>query len=320
VRAINIMKTKHYSYGTPLIATALGLGLTMGTGLAQQRTPSQNPGQNPTQNPPNTELKQVHSETLTPESFAKMAYWAGNHEVQLSQLAVTKAQDAEVRSLAQKIVTDHTMANEQLKQIAQRKGFDLPAAIGTGASGVHSDSTTRKNADGTTAGTGVDKTANVDKSAKNADGTPARKPEYADDVGTRQDRATELEKQRADGSRPYSETEVKQHAAVTKERLQTASGAEFDRQYLTAMLQGHEKAISKYQTASQQLNDAELKAYASATLPKLREHQDKVRSLAQARGISTSGHSTDANRDGSRDGTREGNKPVDRDPAGVRPK
>ena len=248
-------------------------------------------------------------------------------------MAMTKAQDAEVRSVAQTILNDHKMSNEQLKQIAQRKGIDLPAASGHGIKGSHTDgsginrtdsessSSSTKNTSGNTAGNTSGNTAGNTSgntagstAGRNADGT-ARKGEYADDVGTRQDRATELERQRADGSRPYTEAEARQHATATTQRLQTASGAEFDRQYLTAMLEGHEKAISKYQMAAQQLSDADLKQYASAALPKLREHQNKVRSLAQARGISTSPHSTD----GSVDRT-DANKPVDRDPAGVRPK
>jgi len=268
----------------------------MATAVGQQKSASENP--------PGTEPKHVQSEALTSEHFAKHAYWAGMQEVQLSQMALTKTQNTEVRNLAQMIVTDHTQANEELRQIAQRKGINLPVegAVHRGAPGSErtdvSSSTDRKPA-GTT--------------DRKTDTATAQKPEYEQDVGTRQDRATEFQRQRTEGSRPYTEAEARQHAAATRERLQTASGADFDRQYVIAMLEGHEKAISKYQMAAQQLNDAELKQYASSKLPKLREHQDKVRSIAQTLNISTDSTKTD------RDPTRTDRDPTrtDRDPAGA---
>ena len=63
--------------------------------------------------------------------FAKMAAMGGMDEVQLGQLAAQKASDPDVKSFGQKMVDDHSKANDQLKQIASQKGMTLPADLST---------------------------------------------------------------------------------------------------------------------------------------------------------------------------------------------
>jgi putative membrane protein len=50
-------------------------------------------------------------------------------EIELGQLAQQKAQSPEVKSLAQRLVTDHTRANQQLKQLAQKEGVSVPTGL-----------------------------------------------------------------------------------------------------------------------------------------------------------------------------------------------
>jgi len=50
-------------------------------------------------------------------------------EIQLSQLAQSQAQDDKVKQFAQQMVTDHTAANEQLKQVAQKKQVQVPSDL-----------------------------------------------------------------------------------------------------------------------------------------------------------------------------------------------
>ena len=59
-------------------------------------------------------------------SFMRDAAFAGTAEVKASQLAVTKASDPQVKEFAQKMIADHTEANNKLKRLAASKGVTLP--------------------------------------------------------------------------------------------------------------------------------------------------------------------------------------------------
>lgn len=60
--------------------------------------------------------------------FIEDAAGGGMFEVQVAQLAATKASDQNVKSFAGKLVDDHQQANNELVQIANAKKVELPAA------------------------------------------------------------------------------------------------------------------------------------------------------------------------------------------------
>ena len=53
----------------------------------------------------------------------------GMKEVELSKVAVEKASNAEVKSLAQKMIDDHTMKNDELKGLAAQKQVTIPTEM-----------------------------------------------------------------------------------------------------------------------------------------------------------------------------------------------
>ena len=55
-------------------------------------------------------------------------------------------------------------------------------------------------------------------------------------------------------------------------KLNKATGAEFDREYMKAMREDHKKAVSLFEKQAKSGDDADLKAFAAKTLPVLREH------------------------------------------------
>lgn len=61
--------------------------------------------------------------------FVKEAAVGGMEEVQLGQLAAQKASDPDVKNFGQKMVDDHSKANDQLKQVASQKGVTVPSAL-----------------------------------------------------------------------------------------------------------------------------------------------------------------------------------------------
>lgn len=63
------------------------------------------------------------------KSFVDKAAAGGMAEVKLSKLAMDKGQSPEVKQFARKMVEDHSKANVELKQIAEKKGLSTPATM-----------------------------------------------------------------------------------------------------------------------------------------------------------------------------------------------
>ena len=140
------------------------------------------------------------SNMTAPDGFMTEAAKGGMAEVELSRVATTKSQNAEVKKFAQQMIQDHTNANTELKQLAGRKNVTLP---------------------------------------------------------------TELDAE---------------HKAL-RDKLSGLSGAEFDREYVNAMVADHEKSVNLFKTQADGGTDADAKAFAAKTLPKLQGHLDMVKNM-----------------------------------------
>src|SRR6202012_3933429 len=139
--------------------------------------------------------------------FIKEAAVGGMEEVQLGQLAAQKASDPDVKSFGQKMVDDHSKANDQLKQLASQKGVTVPSAL------------------------------------------PASKQKDVD-------------------------------------QLSKLSGTAFDKKYVSMMAKDHKEDVAEFKKESTKANDADVKSWASTTLPTLQDH------LTMVQGISAKMHPT----------------------------
>ena len=63
------------------------------------------------------------------EVFFKKAALDGLAEVELGKIALNKSQDPEVRAFAQRMVTDHGKANQELTSLARAKGIAAPTSL-----------------------------------------------------------------------------------------------------------------------------------------------------------------------------------------------
>ena len=61
--------------------------------------------------------------------FAREAAVGGMAEVELGRLAADKATNPRVKEFGQRMVNDHSKANDELKQAASQQGIDLPAEV-----------------------------------------------------------------------------------------------------------------------------------------------------------------------------------------------
>src|SRR5436305_2164503 len=67
--------------------------------------------------------------TMTDSTFVKKAARGGLAEVELGKLATEKASSEEVKKFGQRMVDDHSKANEELKQLASSKNVNLPNEV-----------------------------------------------------------------------------------------------------------------------------------------------------------------------------------------------
>jgi putative membrane protein len=94
-----------------IMSTALAIALassSAGIAVAQQVTM--------------TQLAQAGDISAEDQEFLTKAIQAGVAEVQISELALEKAQNEQVRQFAERMVQDHTAANERLVSLAESAG------------------------------------------------------------------------------------------------------------------------------------------------------------------------------------------------------
>jgi len=139
-------------------------------------------------------------------AFMNDAAPGGMAEVELGKLAAAKAQNAEVKAFAQKMVEDHTKAGGELKQLAMQKKVMLPPDV------------------------------------------------------------------------------MPTHKEIM-DRLSKLSGADFDKEYVTAMVEAHEKDVAAFENVSKTAADADVKAFAAKTLPTLKMHLEMIKSMADKMGV-----------------------------------
>jgi putative membrane protein len=81
--------------------------------------------------------------------------------------------------------------------------------------------------------------------------------------------------------------DVKDQAAI--DCLSGLSGADFDREFLTHQVAAHTCAVQLFQAESARGRDADLKAFASKTLPTLQDHLKSARSMMKDEGAPREG-------------------------------
>jgi putative membrane protein len=129
----------------------------------------------------------------TEQDFVRETAQSGHAEIQLGKLMSDKAQNSGLKAFGQRLVDDHTKANEELAAIATQKGLIVP-------------------------------------------------------------------KEMSDEQRRLLE------------QVGSLNGFEFDRAAQHHAVEHHRRSIQRFEDALQRLRDDDLKAFATKTLPVLREH------------------------------------------------
>jgi putative membrane protein len=69
-----------------------------------------------------------------------------------------------------------------------------------------------------------------------------------------------------------------QHQAI-RAKLEKLSGKQFDQQYMSVMKQDHVKTVAMFQSATQEAQDPDVRAFATTTLPRLQAHLEMASSM-----------------------------------------
>lgn len=239
-------------------------------------------------------------------NFVEEAYIGAQTEVRLSQLAVKQSSDPAVKQFAQQMIDDHTKANDELRKVAEGKGFTLPAEMSpitgttgsTGTVGGSMDEGTvtgeRMGAGDNRMGTGTGSTGSVGGSGSTASdplatGSTTGSTGSSDTYGTREPDRKDIP---IPGSSPalgtgstatrdsYTGFTAAQRTAMKKyDELAKKSGVDFDKAYLSAIIDDHKKTIKLFEKESKRGDDAELKSWATNTLPTLRHHLEMAQTI-----------------------------------------
>lgn len=135
-------------------------------------------------------------------TFVMEAAQANHNEVALGKMAADKASNDDVKKFAQRMVNDHSKAQDQLKELPEVKATNMPMAMGSEAKALQS-------------------------------------------------------------------------------RLSRLSGSAFDKAYISAMVEDHQKDVQKFERATRNISNQDLKRWAADTLPVLQEHLQQARKIQQ---------------------------------------
>lgn len=64
--------------------------------------------------------------------------------------------------------------------------------------------------------------------------------------------------------------------------LNENSGTEFDKEYMSMMVDDHQKDVDLFEEAAEDSDDAEIRAFASKTLPTLKKHLEEAKTLEES--------------------------------------
>lgn len=102
---------KHIRFTLPLaIAAVLATGLCL---LASVKAADE------------TKMQSESKLSANDKKFVKKAFKGGLEEVELAKIANEKAKNEATKAVAERMITDHTKANEELMNIAKEEDLDL---------------------------------------------------------------------------------------------------------------------------------------------------------------------------------------------------
>lgn len=278
LNSLEAMKTKLPTLQSRTLLVTLCAGISAITAFSQIPPSAPNPypkDKEPANYPiPERPVETTLLDNLTPQRFVTETIWVGMRQVRLSDIATRRTMDSQVRILAQSIGADHSKANSELRAVARRKGFNAPAGDGLQVTNfIPRSNITSIRQDDRLLRKDTPDTAPGDRLQRE----PAINNERALDVRDPAD-----PKPSGQYTNDFSDSAASQALVTDVRKLESAPDAEFDALYLRMVSKEHSKSVPLFESASRQMEDAELQQFAAAMVIKLRDHQQQAEKLAQA--------------------------------------
>jgi putative membrane protein len=204
--------------------------------------------------------------------FLSKAAESSQREVALSQLAAQRASNAQVRDFAQQLVAEHTQLDQQLAQLAQQKGVALPTAgHGSHWGADRASSSGGSNASGVGSTSDAAHRSDANSGLVGLGGRPAS--EHPSDG-------------RTPGTTSTMSTDANGDMAATSDRhyrsLSKKSGADFDKEYISLMVDEHKSDVKLFEKAAKDAKDPAVRAFASQHVAALQSHLDHANTLTKS--------------------------------------
>jgi putative membrane protein len=234
-----------------LLATAAVLAALPAMAQTQQQRGQAAQGQNTqsgvpeAQSPTTPRATGSRAEVTTTPEFIRMASMSDRFELASSRLAEQRSTNARLKEFAQHMIRDHEKTTQELQRLTSAMPGQTGASAAPRGTGPSSPG---PGASGSSA-------AGTSSSMAPAESGPRRG----------QGATT------ASQARPQTTGLDQQHTALLQQ-LEQAQGAAFDRLYARQQVQAHMQAVDLFRNYGRAGDNAELKRWASATLPSLEEH------------------------------------------------
>ncbi len=297
------MKKNWKSLSASVLAAA-GLVATLGAPLMAQQTTvekSKSTYSSSKSSKTSTATAGTSDQASADTLFMKRALAVGIAEIEFGQVALQNSTAEKVKDFAQKMIEDHTTANNKLSAILNGTQEESSTASGTTTNNNSKNSTGTGMGTGTGTGTGigtsVDSVGTGMGTSMSSDSSGAAKGmgTMSDSLGTRSgigaDSSTTIPSstttdatstQVQEPLKPATTLKLSGSYLDIKNKMEQVSGPAFDKQYVEQTVKDHNLSIKLLEKYQQEGSNPQLKAWVSEQLPIIRHHKAAAAKLAGA--------------------------------------
>jgi putative membrane protein len=223
----------------------------------------------------NTKNSQSSMNNMSDEQFAREAAHGGLMEVQMGQMAQTKAVDQRVKNFAAMMVRDHTKSNNELRSVLSGKNMNIDMSQMEKDMDMNMNMNKDMNKDMNNNRDDEGKQMNNGNNQMNTGNNQMNNSGNTGNTGTGN----------TGNSGNTGNNQVKSSGNNGNKHmhdmhgLNDKTGADFDKAYMEMMVSDHKKDISLFEKESKNGKDSDLRSFATRTLPTLRMHLDSATSI-----------------------------------------